>query len=175
MRAHSIRASSVGKVVKKILIGVAIIVSAGLLIPAAFLVGGLTLSYALVAVQLLGVSTIINAFSPEFDTGSGSRLLAENLSMFASTTATRNIVFGRAGIAGQVLFRENIQNTGDTPDELLIILGLGGYPVTSLEKFWLNGELVFDGDSTTGPGLITTGKFANDLVVDFRTGEETPR
>ena len=172
MPEPSIRASIVGKVVKKILIGIAIIVSAGLLIPAAFLLGGATLAYSLVAIQLLGVSTIINAFSPDIDTGAGSRLLAENLSIFSSATAVRTIVFGRAGIAGQVLFRENIRNSGSDPDELLIILGLGGYPVTSLEKFWLNGELVFDGDSTTGPGAITTGKFANELVVDFRTGEE---
>lgn len=162
-----------GKTVKKILIGIAIIVSAGLLLPVvvgAFGVGAL--SYALVAVQLLGVSTIINAFSSDIDTGAGGRLLAQNLSIFSSATAVRTIVFGRAGIAGQILFRENIRNTGSTPDELLIILGLAGYPATSLEKFWLNGELVFDGDSTTGPGAITTGKFADDLWVWFRTGEE---
>ena len=162
-----------GKTVKKILIGLAIIVSAGLLIPAAFLLGGVTLAYALVAVQLLGVSTIINAFAPDIDTGSGSRLLAENLSIFSGATAVRTIVLGRAGIAGQILFRQNIRNSGSDPDELLIILGLAGYPATSLEKFWLNEVLVFDGDSTTGPGAITTGKFANELVVDFRTGEET--
>lgn len=162
-----------GKTVKKILVGLAIIVSAGLLIPVAIGIGGLTLGYALVAVQILGVSTIINAFVPEVEGGAGSRLLAENLSIFSSPTVVRGVVFGRSGIAGQILFRENIKNTGDTPDELLIILGLAGYPVTSLEKFWLNGELVFDGDSTTGPGAITTGKFANELVVDFRTGEET--
>lgn len=130
-------------------------------------------SYALVAVQVLGVSTIINAFAPEVDGGAGSRLLAANLSIFSSPTTVRGIVFGRAGIAGQVLFRQNIKKSGDTPDELLMILGLAGYPTTSLEKFWLNGELIFDGDSTTGPGAITTGKFANDLWVWFRTGEET--
>ncbi len=173
MPAHSIRANIVGKIVKKILIGIAIIVSAGLLIPAAFLLGGAALAYTLVAVQLLGVSTIFNAFSPDVDTGAGSRLLAENLNIYASATAVRQVAIGRVGIAGQVLFRENIKNTGDTPDELLIILGLVGYPATSLEKFWLNEELIFDGDSTTGPGAITTGKFANELVVDFRTGEET--
>ncbi len=147
--------------------------SAGLLIPVAIGIGGLTLGYALVAVQVLGVSTIINAFAPELEGGAGSRLLAENLSIFSNPTAVRGVVFGRSGIAGQVLFRENIQNTGDTPDELLMILGLAGYPATSLEKFWLNEELIFDGDSTTGPGAITTGKFANDLWVWFRTGEET--
>lgn len=174
MRAHSTRVNTVGKTVTKILTGIAIIVTAGLLLPVvvgAFGVG--VLSYALVAVQLLGVSTIINAFTPDFDTGAGSRLLAENLSIFSNATAVRSIVFGRAGIAGQILFRQNIKNTGDTPDELLIILGLGGYPSTSLEKFWLNEELVFDGDSTTGPGAITSGVFADDLWVWFRTGEET--
>lgn len=147
--------------------------TAGLLIPVALVAGSVTLAYSLVAVQVLGVSTIINAFTPEFDTGSGARLLADNLTVFASPTAVRGIPFGRSGIAGQVLFRENINNTGDTPDELLLILGLAGYPVTSLEKFWFNEELVFDGDSTTGPGAITSGKFANDLWVWFRTGEET--
>ncbi|KKK59070.1 hypothetical protein LCGC14_3038060, partial [marine sediment metagenome] len=163
-----------GKTVTKILIGIAIIVSAGLLLPVvvgAFGVGAL--SYALVAVQLLGVSTIFNAFAPELDTGAGSRLLAENLSISSSPTAVRGVVFGRSGIAGQILFRENIKNSGSTPDELLIILGLAGYPVNSLEKFWFNEVLVFDGDSTTGPGAITTGKFSGDLWVWFRTGEET--
>ena len=173
MPAHSIPENIVGKTVEKILVGIALIVSAGLLLPVvigAFGVG--VLAYTLVAVQLLGVSTIINAFSPDIDTGSGGRLLAQNLSIFGVPTAVRAIAFGRVGIAGQIIFRENIKNTGDTPDELLIILALAGYPATSLEKFWLNGELIFDGDSTTGPGAITTGKFANELVVDFRTGEE---
>ncbi|KKK85571.1 hypothetical protein LCGC14_2771970, partial [marine sediment metagenome] len=129
-------------------------------------------AYALVAVQVLGVSVIINAFAPELEGGAGSRLLAANLSIFSSPTAVRGVVFGRSGIAGQILFHKNIKNTGDTPDEILLILGLAGYPATSLEKFWLNGELVFDGDSTTGPGAITTGKFSGDLWVWFRTGEE---
>lgn len=164
-----------GKTVKKILTGLVIIVGAAFLAP--FLIVSLGLPFALIntlliAVQLLGVSTIINAFSPDFDTGAGGRLLAENLSIFSSPTAVRSVPFGRIGIAGQILFRENIRNTGSTPDELLVILGLAGYPATSLEKFWLNDELIFDGDSTTGPGAITTGKFANELVVDFRTGEE---
>ncbi len=125
---------------------------------------------------VLGLSAIaLNiGFSPDLDSLAGSqKLLAENLSIFASPTAVRGVVFGRAGIAGQILFRQNIRNSGDTPDELLIILGLAGYPANSLEKFWLNEELVFDGDSTTGPGAITTGKFADDLWVWFRTGEET--
>ncbi|KKL49896.1 hypothetical protein LCGC14_2310940, partial [marine sediment metagenome] len=166
-----------GKTVTKILTGIAIIVSAGLLIPVAIGLGtaigiGATLGYALTAVQVLGVSVVINAFAPELD-GSGSRLLAANLSIFSNATAVRGVVFGRSAIAGQILFRDNIKNTGDTPDELLIIFGLAGYPVNSLEKFWLNEELIFDGDSTTGPGAITTGKFANELWVWFRTGEET--
>ncbi len=163
-----------GKTVKKILIGIAIIVSAGLLLPVAVGAFGIgALSYALVAVQVLGVSTIINAFAPELEGGAGSRLLAANLSIFSNPTAVRGVVFGRSGIAGQILFRKKIQSIGDTPGELLLILGLAGYAATSLEKFWLNGELIFDGDSTTGPGAITTGKFANDLWVWFRTGEET--
>lgn len=123
---------------------------------------------------MLGLSAIaVNiGLSPDLSIPA-ARTLAENLSIFGNPAAVRGVVFGRAGIAGQILFRQNIKNTGDTPDELLIILGLAGYPATSLEKFWLNETLVFDGDSTTGPGAITTGKFANDLFVDFRTGEET--
>ena len=147
--------------------------TAGLAIPFAIGLGGPLLGYALVAVQLLGVSTIFNAFTPDFDTGAGGRLLAENLSIFANATAIRGIPFGRVGIAGQVLFRENIKGTGSTPDTLLIILGLAGYPATSLEKFWLNEELIFDGETETGPGAITTGKFADELWVWFRTGEDT--
>ena len=83
----------VGKTVTTILTGIAIIVSAGLLLPAvvgAFGIGAL--SYALVAVQVLGVSTIINAFVPDIDSGSGSRLLAENLSIFSSQAAVRGVV-----------------------------------------------------------------------------------
>ena len=170
MPERSIQVNSVGKTIKKILIGIALIVTAGLLIP---IVLSKVLLFALLAVQLLGVSTVFNAFTPDFDTGEGGRLLSKNLSIFSSPTVVRGIVFGRAGFAGQVLFRANIRNSGSTPDELLIILGLAGYPATSLEKFWLNEELVFDGDSTTGPGAITTGKFADDLWVWFRTGEET--
>ncbi len=175
MHVPSIRVSIVGKTAKKILLGVAIIVTAGLLAPVLLVAGlpqGLVFA-GLIGTQLFGVSKIFSAFELEFDLGAGSRLLAENLSIFSSATAVRTVLFGQVGIAGQILFRENIKNSGDTPDELLIILGLGGYPVTSLEKFWFNETLVFDGDSTTGPGLITTGKFANELVVDFRTGEET--
>ncbi len=88
-----------GKVVKKILTGIAIIVSAGLLIPVAIGIGGLTLGFALVAVQVLGVGTIINAFVPEVEGGAGSRLLAANLSIFSNATAVRSVVFGRSGIA----------------------------------------------------------------------------
>ncbi len=131
------------------------------------------LAYALVAVQVLGINIVFNAFVPDFDTGFGSRLLAANLSIYSSPTAIRSIPFGRVGIAGQILFRENISNTGDEPDELLLIVGLAGYPATSLEKFWFNETLVFNGDSTTGPGAITAGKFMDDLWVWFRTGEET--
>lgn len=163
-----------GKVVKKVLTAALIIVSAGLLIPVALAAGlSVAVAYGLVGIQLLGVSKLITAFDPEFDIGNASRQLSENLSIYASPLAIRGVPFGRVGIAGQILFRHNIKNSGDTPDELLLILGLGGYPVTSLEKFWFNDELVFDGDSTTGPGAITTGTFADDLWVWFRTGEET--
>ncbi len=173
MPERLIQVDSVGKTITKILIGIALIVTAGMLLPVVLAAYGVGfLSYALVAIQLLGVSTVFNAFAPDMDMGA-SRLLAENLSIFSSPTAIRSIPFGRVGVSGQILYRENIKKTGDDPDELLIILGLAGYPATSLEKFWLNETLVFDGDSTTGPGAITTGKFGNDLWVWFRTGEET--
>ena len=165
----------IGKTLKKI---VTTILAVGILVGT---FGGVGLALAaglpgfaatIGALQILAVGTLISNFAPEVG-GASSRQLAENLSVFSSPTAVRSIALGRLGIAGQVLFRENVKNSGDTPDELLVILGLAGYPATSLEKFWLNGELVFDGDSTTGPGAITTGKFADDLWVWFRTGEET--
>jgi len=163
-----------GNTVKKVLLGAALFIVAPLaatfLLPATVSASFLLSSISLI--KVIGISTALSAFSPDINTA-GSRLLAANLSIFASPVAVRGIAFGRIGIAGQILFRHNIQNTGDTPDELLLIVGLAGYPSTSLEKFWFNDELVFDGDSTTGPGAITSGTFANDLWVWFRTGEET--
>lgn len=164
-----------GKTLKKV-IGAAglaglVVVTGGAI---AFAAAGFAVSATAVITALSVSFTAFSfGFTPDIGFGRASRQLAENLSVFASPTAIRGVPFGRSGIAGQILFRENIKNSGDTPDELLLILGLAGYPATSLEKFWFNDELVFDGDSTTGPGAITTGKFADDLWVWFRTGEET--
>lgn len=175
MRAPSTRGAIVGKTLQKI---VTTILAVGILVGtfggvALALAAGLPGFAATIAVlQALAVGTLLHNFAPEIDTGGASRQLAENLSIYASATAVRAVPFGRVGVAGQILFRENIKNNGDTPDELLLILGLAGYPATSLEKFWFNEELVFDGDSTTGPGAITSGVFADDLWVWFRTGEE---
>jgi len=166
----------VGKTVKKILkvalaIGVIVGTFGGVGLALAAGLPGFAAGIAIV--QALAVSTLIKAFTPGFGSIKASRQLAQNLSIFSNPMATRGVAFGRAGIAGQILFRENIENSGETPDELLIILGLAGYPATALETFTLNGEQVFSGNSTTGPGAITTGTFANDLWVWFRTGDET--
>lgn len=162
-----------GKTVRKIL-GAALIIASLFLPPVFATLAGTSIFVSVNAVlQTVGALSLLSGFAPDLPTFDGARALASNLSIFSSPTAVRPVAFGRVGVAGQVLFRDNIENSGDTPDELLLILGLAGYPVTSLEKFWLNGELVFDGDSTTGPGAITTGTFADDLWVWFRTGEET--
>jgi len=141
-------------------------------------VAGFTLSSGLLLT--IGGGLIFSAVAGPGGLGvQARRQLAENLSISSGALETRSIIFGRAGVAGQVIFRKNISNasdpptTDDDPDEILIILALAGTPATALEKLWFNDELVFDGDTTTGPGAITSGKFANDLWVWFRTGEET--
>jgi hypothetical protein len=112
------------------------------------------------------------AASPKPAELEASRELASNLSINTQADAVRAVIFGRSAVAGQVLFRENITGSGGNPDELLLILGLAGYPVTSMEKFWLNDELVWNTETTTGPGAIVSGTFAGDLWLYFRTGEE---
>lgn len=164
-----------GKSVKKVIGTLGIIALVAITGGAAlFAAAGFSISVSSVStVVALSLGAISIGFGPELPTVDGARHLAENLSVSSSATAIRSVVFGRSGIAGQILFRKNIENSGDTPDELLLILGLAGYPCTSLEKFWFNDELVFDGDSTTGPGAITSGTFDGDLWVWFRTGDET--
>lgn len=146
---------------------------AGFAATASLAVGGLSIGLGTIAsIGLIGVQI---GFSSKPKGINAAEQLASNLSITAGPSLGRTVVFGRTGIAGQVLFRKNISNAGtaEDPDEVIIILSLAGYPVTSLEKFWLNGTLVYNGETTTGPGAITTGTFANKLWVYFRTGAET--
>jgi len=103
-----------GNTVKKVLLGAALFIVAPLaatfLLPATVSASFLLSSISLI--KVIGISTALSAFSPDINTA-GSRLLAANLSIFASPVAVRGIAFGRIGIAGQILFRHNIQNTGD--------------------------------------------------------------
>lgn len=169
-----------GDTLKKValVVGVgALVVATGGLLGAGFAVtvagfaGGLTIK-TLATIGLLGVSIgLSGGLKPNLN---HARQMAANLSTFSSPSAVRTVIFGRALVAGQIIYRENIDNSDedDTPDELFMVLALAGYPVDSLEKVWLNDTLVFDGSSTTGPGAITTGKFANNLWVWFRTGAD---
>lgn len=162
-----------GKAVKAIL-GAALIVASFVVPPVAFgfaFLPAATFVSLSTILQAVGAISLSLALTPELDL-SVSRTLAENLHVQTNPLAIRSVPLGKTAVAGQVLFRKNIRNSGETPDEILIILGLAGFPSTSLTKFWFNGELVFSGESTTGPGAITSGKFANDLWVWFRTGEE---
>lgn len=163
-----------GKAVRSVALAALVVVTAGAGIGLAFAAGQVFLAQTLAVIQALAIGKAANdLLSPELPSFGSSRQLKQNLSLRSDSTATRQVAFGRVGVAGQVIFRDNIENAGDTPNEVLIVVALAGYPCDALERFWLNGELVFDGDSTTGPGAITTGPFADDLWVWFRTGEET--
>jgi hypothetical protein len=170
---------SVKKVAKVVAVGALVASGFGAVaaLSAGFAVGAATIGgFSLLTIAKVGlVAASIGFLGPKKPSFQSARQMAENLSIFGNPSAARQVVFGRAGIAGQVLFRKNVDNSNqeDTPDELLIILGLSGYPCTAIEKFWLNNELIWSGDSTTGPGEITSGKYANELFLYFRTGEET--
>jgi hypothetical protein len=163
-------------------IGVAALVivtgGAALALAGGFAVGGVTFfggisMLTMAKIAALGVSIgFAGGVKPNLDM---TRQMAANLSTFSSPSAIRSVIFGRALVGGQIIFRENIDNSNlkNTPDELLMVVALAGYPVDSLERIFLNDVSVFTGSTTTGPGAITTGKFANNLWVWFRTGSET--
>jgi hypothetical protein len=148
--------------------------------------GGLAAGFAGFAVSGLGFSTFLSigtlfkigvvglsiGLAPKPPKLQAARELAERLSITANPAASRSVIFGRVGIAGQVLFRKNVDNSGsrNDPDEVLLVLALAGYPVTSLEKMWLNDDLIYNGEITGSGVIIDTPNVAAQFFDGSQNG-----
>lgn len=164
-----------GKVVKTALKVVGSVALAASGIGAAFGVAELSTFFGLVSA---GTLSAIGAIATSIGFAKKPRLsaggLANQLSISASPSALRSVIFGETWAAGQVIFRKTVPGAKKKdPDTLIVVLALAGYPASELLEVRLNGETVWTGSSTTGPGAITTGTYAGELSVWYRTGDET--
>lgn len=131
------------------------------------LVFGFSVTNALVAGGLALIGTALTPKPKKPSAPNFTATAQDRKFLIRSTVAPRRIIYGRAKVAGALVYAAT---SGPSSEYLHLVVALAGHQCEGVDKIFLNDEEL---PALDGDGNVTSGKYASNVRINVHLGSAT--